>query len=166
MILVIVGNAHQGFLRLLNAVDALAGEGFFSGERVFIQSGNNPQFQPKFCEHQAFVGMDEFTKRVLEADLVICHSGAGVLTHVLRSGRVPVVMPRRQEYDEVIDDHQLELVEVLAAQSRIIPAYEPEDLRSAIERARDLPRFSAHVTESKVFTRIGEAIESLLAKKR
>ena len=36
---VTVGNATQGFARLLQAVDAAAGEGFFEGEPVLIQTG-------------------------------------------------------------------------------------------------------------------------------
>lgn len=45
------------------------------------------------------------------------------------------MMPRRKKYEEHIDDHQVELVQALAAEGRVIPAYEPEDLPGAIMEA-------------------------------
>ena len=135
MIFVTVGNATQGFRRLLDAVDRSAGEGAFGKETVFIQSGNNPGFRPSHCKHEAFLSMDAFETKIHEADLIISHTGAGTLWHALRAGKIPVVMPRQKKYGEVVDDHQLEIAKALAAEGRVVPAYEPEDLTRAIKEA-------------------------------
>ncbi len=68
--------------------------------------------------------------------MVICHAGSGTLLYVLHSEKTPVVMPRQKKYGEHIDDHQMELSQVLAKEGRVIPAYEPEDLPAAIEEAK------------------------------
>ncbi|MBI3766239.1 MAG: multidrug MFS transporter, partial [Ignavibacteriales bacterium] len=93
MIFVTVGNATQGFGRLLNAVDRMAGEGAFGKEIVFIQSGNNPDFRFSHCKHEPFLDMENFETKIHEADLVISHAGAGTLLQVLHAGKIPIVMP-------------------------------------------------------------------------
>ncbi len=92
MILVTVGNATQGFPRLLDAVDRIAGEGAFGGDAILVQSGHTRDFRPRHCPHQAFFPMEEFIALVHEASLVIAHAGAGTLFHVFGAGKIPVVM--------------------------------------------------------------------------
>lgn len=135
MILVTVGNATQGFQRLLRAVDALARDGTFGSEPVLIQSGHASDFNALHCQQERFMSPDHFASLIQQADIVICHAGAGTLYHAFQAGKIPVVMPRRRMYGEHVDD-QLELVKALAAEGRIIPAYEPADLPRAIEAAR------------------------------
>ncbi len=136
MIFVTVGNPTQSFRRLLEAVDAMAGGGIFDEEAVLIQSGNNPDFKPQYCEHKSFLSMEEFIDSIKKASLVICHAGAGTLIHVLQAGKIPLVMPRQKRYGEHVDDHQIQLVEALVDEGRIIAAFETEDLPLAIAEAR------------------------------
>lgn len=140
MVFVTVGNATQGFKRLLDAVEHLADEGFFKEDPVLIQSGNNPDFRPHRCQHVPFFSMEEFQLMIHKAGLIISHAGAGTLLHVLQAGQISVVMPRRKQYGELVDDHQVELVRRLAAERRVIAAYEPEDLRAGILEARNRNR--------------------------
>lgn len=136
MIFVTVGNATQGFRRLLDAVDTLSGNDHLRDEQVFIQTGHNPDFESPHCECKQFISMDEFQQWMEKADLIICHGGCGTLLHSVRLGKVPVVMPRRKKYREHVNDHQLQLVHALASEGRVIPAYEPEDLPIAVAEAR------------------------------
>lgn len=80
--------------------------------------------------------MEKFEELLGRASLVIAHGGAGTLIHVFRARKVPIVMPRRMEYGEHIDDHQTELIEVLARDGRVIPVSEAEDLPQAVSQAR------------------------------
>ena len=164
MIFVTVGNATQGFSRLLKAVDELAAKGIFGSDPVFIQSGNNRTFFPAHCKHEMFLATDDFAQKVREANLIICHAGAGTLIHVLQVGKIPVVMPRRKKHGELVDDHQLELVQVLTAEGRVIPAYESEDLLNAIEEARRLTRHPAPQPPSPMLSLVAQAIEELIGK--
>jgi UDP-N-acetylglucosamine transferase subunit ALG13 len=135
MILVTVGNATQSFSRLLRAVETLVGARELEAEIVIIQAGNDRSFRASHCEQYDFLSPEAFADLITAAEVVICHGGAGTLHHVFQVGKTPVVMPRRKKYGEHLDD-QLELVKALAAENRIIPAYEPEDLPAAIREAR------------------------------
>jgi beta-1,4-N-acetylglucosaminyltransferase len=138
MIFVTVGNANQRFPRMLDAVDSLAGQGLFNKELVFIQSGNNPGFMPKFCEYRPFLSMKDFSDFINMASVVICHAGAGTLIHVFQAGKIPVVMPRHGKYGEHVDDHQVELVKALAEQGKVLPVFEQADFPEAVAQARRL----------------------------
>ena len=161
MIFVTVGNPTQGFRRLLDAVDVMAGDEVFDGEPVFIQSGNNPEFQPRYCEQKPFLSMDEFKDSIAKAGLVICHAGAGTLIHILQAGKVPVVMPRRKKYGEHVDDHQWELVKALAEQGRVIAAFEPEDLRKAIDKALQQTAVVSSAQPAPMLNIVRKAIQEL-----
>lgn len=163
MIFVAVGNPHNPSMRTLEAVEKLAAEGFFGEEPVVIQSGNNPDFRPRVARAVPFMDMEEFGRYVAEARLVICHAGAGSLSHVIRTGKTPVVVPRRLKYGEHIDDHQMELLEAFAGKDLLVPAYEVEDLPAAIQEAERRPRLQVELGKQGRQA-IAEAIDSLLAR--
>ncbi len=166
MIFVTVGNATQGFRRLLNTVDQLAADGFFKGDEVLVQFGNNPGFQASNCKQEAFLSLEQFSATISKADLVISHAGAGTLLQLLQAGKIPVVMPRRKQYGEVVDDHQVELVKALAAEGRVIPAYEPEDLPEAIEEGRRGKTQPIPPPPSRMLDLVAQAIAELLSPKK
>jgi len=134
MTFVTVGNATDAFRRLLSAVDRLADEGLLPTP-IVIQSGNNPGFASPHAVARAFMPMEEFEDHVRRARLVISHAGAGTVLHAMAARKVPVVMPRRAKYGELVDDHQAELVEYLAKAGHVIPAWEPADLPGAVRTA-------------------------------
>ncbi|HMM93425.1 glycosyltransferase [Phycicoccus sp.] len=49
---------------------------------------------------------DELRTAIQEADLVIAHGGIGSALTALDAGKMPVMIPRRVEFDEHVDDHQ------------------------------------------------------------
>jgi UDP-N-acetylglucosamine transferase subunit ALG13 len=134
VVFVTVGSAPQAFERLLKEVDRLAGNGMFGDEKVFVQAGHS-KYTPAYCESEAFISRQTFQHFVKEASLVICHGGATPL-EVIRAGKVPIVMPRRKQFGEIVNDHQVEFVQVLAQKGLVIPVMQPEDLAGAISRAR------------------------------
>jgi UDP-N-acetylglucosamine transferase subunit ALG13 len=165
LIFVTVGNATQGFRRLLDAVDALAGKGTFNGEEVLIQFGSNLDFQASHCNQEAFLQTERFAETMRTASLVISHAGSGTLLHAWQAGHTPVVMPRRKQYSELIDDHQVELVNALAAEGRVIAAYEPHELAPAIEQARIRKSKTAAASPSQMIGLVTEAIHDLTSGK-
>jgi UDP-N-acetylglucosamine transferase subunit ALG13 len=135
VVFVTVGNAKNGFLRLLDAVEALAEQGLFrEAAPIVIQVGNNSDFRSRHCETVPFLPIDEFRRVLAKADLVICHGGSTVMSAIALN-KVPVVMPRRRQYMEAVNDHQKSFVEALAAEGLVVPAYEPSELGVAIAEA-------------------------------
>jgi UDP-N-acetylglucosamine--N-acetylmuramyl-(pentapeptide) pyrophosphoryl-undecaprenol N-acetylglucosamine transferase len=55
----------------------------------------------------------EFAQNVNEADVVISHSGVGSVLNILDAGKFPILIPRRPELGEHIDNHQTEITSVL-----------------------------------------------------
>lgn len=138
-----VGNAHQPFARLLDAVAACAGA---LPKPVVVQHGHTP-FTVAGCQAEAFLPMDAFAVAVERADLLILHAGTGSVLHALAAGRVPVLMARRAHYGEIVDDHQWALAERLAAEGRAIhlrdPAALPEAAGDALRMQAAGPRGDA-----------------------
>lgn len=135
MVFVTVGNARQGFSRLLRGVDDLCKGGVFGEEPVLVQRGHTDAEPDARYRSVAFLSAEQFEHHLGDASLVICHGGTTQL-FAIRLGKVPVVMPRRKRYGEHINDHQVQLVEAMVAEGLVVPAYEPGDLAGAIAQAR------------------------------
>lgn len=127
-----VGNGHQPFSRLLDAVDALAD---MLPQPVVVQHGHTPFSSPR-CIATAFMPMEDFVAQMASASLVIIHGGVGSILSALQAGKVPIVAPRVAAMDEIIDDHQLGLVRALAAAGRVIMLDEVSRLSDVVADLR------------------------------
>jgi len=161
LIFVTVGNATQPFRRLLEAVDALSGQGALRGDTVFMQTGHNAPFKPLHSQVEAFLPMAACLNRLKEARLIISHGGCGTLLQAIGLGKTPVVMPRLARYHEHVNDHQLQLVRALAEEGRIVPAYEVSDLPRAIEEAWQ--RGPQSPPRGRMLDLVDQAVRELLA---
>jgi UDP-N-acetylglucosamine transferase subunit ALG13 len=77
----------------------------------------------------------ELMAAMRRADLVVSHAGVGSALGALEAGRMPILVPRRPEFDEIVDRHQQqaahELEERGLALMREVDALTGEDLRRA-----------------------------------
>ncbi len=149
MIFVTVGTHEQQFDRLVKAVDDLKANGTID-EPVFIQTGYST-YEPAHCEHSAFVPFRQMKEHMAEADVVVTHGGPSSFIEAMAAGKVPVVVPRRGDLGEHVNDHQADFVRIVAErQGGIVPVYDVAGLAPAIERARELSRgveFKSHNAE-------------------
>lgn len=133
MILVITGTHTQGFNRLVKAMDILSSS---SAEKVVIQTGSS-KCVPKHAVWFRFLESDEdIHKLMVEADIVVAHAGAGTIIDILKLGKPLVLVPRRREFGEIVDDQQVELANELAKSSKAIVVNDVDLLATAIEAAR------------------------------
>lgn len=73
-----------------------------------------------------------------DSDVVLTHAGVGSVLSALRQGKVPVILPRRAAHREMVDDHQLEFAEMIAARGLAV-SVDPDDLAPEhLERAAAL----------------------------
>ncbi len=135
-IFVTVGTHPQQFDRLLKEIDRLAKAEVLNGE-IFAQTGYS-SFEPKNFGFQKFLGLEEFEKMLSEADMVITHAGEGNIGACIKLGKKMVVVPRRKEFNEHTNDHQLELAEVVGQKKLGLVAWNPEELNL---RLRELKNF-------------------------
>ena len=130
-----VGNATQPFPRLLNAVAAIAAG---LPQPVIIQYGAAKGFTAPQCQCVDYLGMQEFEANVSAAAVLILHAGAGSVIHAIRTGKVPVVVPRQAGNNEHVDDHQQEFARELERLGRIVVCRDMEHLAQSVSSAADL----------------------------
>lgn len=137
MIFVTVGTHEQPFDRLVRAVDGLVADGTIA-KPVFIQTGYCT-YEPKRCEWQRFVPAFEMRERMESADVVVTHGGPSSFIEAMAADKVPVVVPRRSEFGEHVNDHQVDFVRRVAEEvGGIVPVYDVNSLAAAIEKARQI----------------------------
>jgi hypothetical protein len=61
----------------------------------------------------------DFLKEIESSDIIICHSGIGILLTCFQLGKKPLVIPRRKEYLEHVDNHQVEIMSALLEKNLI-----------------------------------------------
>lgn len=132
MIFVTIGSAVKGieFTRLIKKMDDVAGK---IKEEVVMQIGTVP-YEPQNAKYFRYASYQENLSYFQKASLVIGHGGAGTILNALRFEIPIVVVPRRHQYGEHVDDHQMELAQQLGGNELIKVVYELEGLDSAIEK--------------------------------
>lgn len=105
MIFVTVGTHEQPFDRLVKKIDELVRDGYIN-EKVFVQIGYS-LYEPKYCEWTKFLGYSEMEAFIEKATVVITHGGPSTYMQVLHKGKIPIVVPREQKYNEHVNDHQV-----------------------------------------------------------
>ena len=130
-----VGNSTQAFRRLLDAVQQVASR---LPQPVFVQYGACDGVDCPTCDSAPYISMLEFERRVNDASLLILHAGAGSVIHAVRSGKVPVVMPRSSALGEIVDEHQQEFALALGLMGKLVVCTDPAQLLSAAAAAVEL----------------------------
>lgn len=141
MIFVTVGTHEQPFNRLVQKVDELKRDGVIQ-EDVIIQTGFST-YEPKCCKWSKLLPYQEMQKNVEDARIVITHGGPASFIMPLQIGKVPVVVPRQKQFDEHVNDHQMEFAHNVAQRmGTIIPV---EDIEKLGEIITDYDRIVAGV---------------------
>lgn len=134
MIFVTVGTHEQQFNRLVEYMDKWADE---HDEEVIIQSGYST-YEPKTATWSKLIPYSEMVKKVNEARIVITHGGPSSFIMPLQAGKTPIVVPRKYEYHEHVNDHQVKFCkEVEIRMGTIIVIEDVEELGSIIEHYED-----------------------------
>lgn len=90
------------------------------GAEVFWQLGHTPPPPGLTGDVRDWVAYRDLAASVAAADVVVTHAGVGSVLTALRSGRVPVIVPRSAARGEHVDEHQSQLAAELARRSLAI----------------------------------------------
>lgn len=130
MIFVTVGTHEQTFNRLVEYMDNWAAE---HDEEVIIQTGFST-YEPKYCEWSKLYPYSQMVELVEKARIVITHGGPSSFIMPLQIGKIPIVVPRKKEFDEHVNDHQVEFAKAVAErQGNIIVIEDVSKLSDALE---------------------------------
>lgn len=122
MIFVTVGTHEQPFNRLVECVDNLKKDGVIT-EEVIIQTGYST-YEPKYCTWQKLYPSQEMSRLIDEARIVITHGGPSSFMAPLQIGKTPIVVPRKYEFNEHVNDHQVAFSKAVADRLGIIHVIE------------------------------------------
>ena len=126
MIVVTVGSNGAAFDRLLQEIDTIDAD-----EELFVQHGPST-IRPRNARCVPFLHFAELEDAVRSARIVITHAGVGSVLLALRNGKKPIVVPRRAQYSEVVDDHQVHFAERLARDDVVTMVDDPKDLAEIV----------------------------------
>lgn len=131
MIFVTVGTHEQPFNRLIKKVDELVADGKIK-EKVVIQTGFST-YVPEHCEWHKMMSFNEMQTAYQTARIIITHGGPSSFLEALQYGKVPIVVPRQVEFNEHINNHQVDFVKLIDKKmNNIIPVYDIQNLESTI----------------------------------
>lgn len=137
MIFVTVGTHEQPFNRLVKKVDDLVAHGNIK-EKVIIQTGFST-YNANHCEAHKMMSFDEMQQALKDARIVITHGGPSSFIEALQFGKVPIVVPRREEYNEHVNDHQVDFTKLIEKRmNNIIPVYDIDQLSETIKNYEDI----------------------------
>ena len=133
LIVVAVGTDHHPFSRVVGWVDRWLARG--AGDRVdcVVQHGSAPA--PRWGQARAYLEHWEFTDLVSRASVIVCHGGPATIAECRRLGRLPIVVPRRPEYGEHVDNHQVLFTARLADKKFVQLASSEDELAALLDGA-------------------------------
>lgn len=131
MIFVTVGGTNFDFSRLVREMDRISKN---IDERVIIQSGGS-KYVPKFAEHFRFKSREEIDNYYKKSRVVVAHAGMGTIITALKHKKPIIIVPRRGKYNELIDDHQMDVAKKLDQEGIGIVVYDVNDLEDALKNA-------------------------------
>lgn len=164
MIFVTVGTHEQPFDRLISKIDALKRDAVIQ-EEVFVQTGFST-YQPQFCEWKKLLSYEEMAQMLENARIIITHGGPASFISAIQIGKIPIVVPRRKEFGEHVNNHQVDFVKIVAERmGTIIPMDNVENLENVICNYETIVAAMPFGINSNSFLfnkRLGEIIDKLI----
>ena len=128
-----IGNGQQNFYRLLHAVEANI---HLLPKPILIQCGHT-SFKSMHAEVVQFINMDRFLETMRHAQILILHAGAGSVMNAMRAGKKPIVMPRREIFNEIVNDHQVIFAKRLHQADKVVMVENEDELAKAIQQTNE-----------------------------
>lgn len=137
MIFVTVGTHEQQFNRLIENIENLVRCGEIT-EEVIIQSGFST-YVAKNCRCEKIIPYSEMINNIKKARIVITHGGPATFIMPLQIGKIPVVVPRQKQFDEHVNDHQLDFAKLVKErQGNIILIEDINDLNKTLKNYEEI----------------------------
>lgn len=155
---VATGNHNQPFGRLLKAADEAAERGLLP-QPVLAQTGPALSCRPRHMEVVPALPPGEVERLIRERAVIICHGGAGLIARCLRAGRRPLVLARRREHGEHVNDHQVAMTAKLAALGLVV-SLDETPLETALDRVDEPPELELKLPGPRLVDRLAELIRA------
>jgi UDP-N-acetylglucosamine transferase subunit ALG13 len=135
MIFVTLGTWEMPFVRPLVELERAAERGLLQ-EPIIVQCGVTT-YASRFMKLIPFLTRSELEALYEQASLLICQAGVGSIMLGLKKKKKIIGIARRIDFNEHIDDHQLEILSVFADTGAVLPWRGAGDLEEVLGRVED-----------------------------
>lgn len=132
MILVLLGTQHNEFTRLLQKVEECIDNGFIN-EKVVVQAGFT-KYQTDKMEIFDMISKEVLENLIDEANVIITHGGVGSIIMALKKHKKVIAVPRLHEFNEHVNDHQRQIINVFNEKKYLLGIQNVEDLPEALKQ--------------------------------
>ncbi len=94
---------------------------------VFIQLGSC-SYIPTYCNYEKWLPFNKMRENIADSRMVIAHAGAGTTLLCLEMGKKPLLVTRRKQFGEHIDDHQIQFAKMMDKYGYAAVAYDASDI--------------------------------------
>jgi UDP-N-acetylglucosamine transferase subunit ALG13 len=133
MIFVVLGTWEMPFTRPLAEIEDACRRGLIQ-QPVVVQCGRT-SYASSCMELVPFFGKEELEQKYEQAELVICQAGVGSIMLGLKKRKKVISIARLSRFEEHIDDHQLEILDVFTKSGAVLPWRGEGDLPDVLKRA-------------------------------
>lgn len=160
MIFITLGSQKFQFDRLLKKIDELIEKELIS-DKVTAQIGAS-EYLPKNYEYQRFMNQEDFNRCIEESNLVITHGGTGVIINAIKRQKKVIAVPRRVQFSEHVDDHQIQIIKKFDDMNLICACFELEELEDCICKV-DQKQYRKYVSNTQaIIDSIEEYLQTLV----
>lgn len=163
-VLLTVGSQAYPFNRVVEATDAWAAA---HPEHDVIMQISHCTYRPTHAARKfGLMELEEFQRLFASADVVISHASSGPVLMARRFGIPLILVPRKKQFGESFNDHQLHFSELIRGTSQMQEfVLDICDLGPALERALERRRrgqtYEPHLLRDRLIATIAAFVENV-----
>lgn len=159
MILVLLGTQHNEFTRLLKKIEECKINGIIQDE-IIVQAGFT-KYETNKMKVFDMISKETLEEYVDKADIIITHGGIGSITMALKKHKKIIAVPRLHKFNEHINDHQIQIVDLFNEKGYLIGIQDVDDLPQALEQIKDFKPQEYQQSNQKMISIIENFIDNI-----
>jgi UDP-N-acetylglucosamine transferase subunit ALG13 len=148
------------FDRLVQSVDEMLGGKLIEGT-IVAQIGDG-RYEPRHMAFDRYLAKPDYDRRIVDAQMLIGHAGAGTIALALKHRKPLLVVPRLGKFKEHVNDHQVDTAHKYEELGYVLVAYEMQDIPAKLAALKNFQPRSREARPQDLARRIGAFLETLL----
>ena len=129
-----LGTQKFPFNRLVKALNGLVESGAYTPQEIVMQSMVYEE-KPLFT-HFDVIPLETFNSYLDNAEVIITHSGVNSIISSMNRKKPLIIVPRMKKYGEHVDDHQIEIADLMEQKFNVLVAKDTAKLAELIKQAK------------------------------
>lgn len=130
-----LGTQKFPFNRLVKALNGLVESGAYMPQEIVMQSMVYEE-RPKFM-HFDVIPLETFNNYLDNAEVIITHSGVNSIISSMNRNKPLIIVPRMKQFGEHVDDHQIEIADLMGQKFNVLVAKDTTQLANLIEQSKE-----------------------------